>query len=145
MLVFCWEISYIHNIKQAFSLAFVKFFKTGCQLVRMHAAKYLCTRTHTEIGVGFIGVNVMILLSVVSLLLMLTTFTVVMPSGDVMATLRLDNQQVTQTAWRPNSQQCWDHRCTIDLDRVQSASVDFQSTFHRTHSIPDYRLYFHHS
>lgn len=41
-------------------------------------------------------------------------------ADEVMAILRLDNQQVAQTSWKPNSQQCWDHRCSIDLDRVST-------------------------
>ena len=44
-------------------------------------------------------------------------------ADEVMAVLRLDNQQVAQTSWKPNSQQCWDHRCSIDLDRVRPASL----------------------
>nr|UTK45858.1 serine/threonine-protein kinase N2-like protein [Crepidula fornicata] len=44
-------------------------------------------------------------------------------SNEVMAVLRLDNQQVVQTSWKPNSQQCWDHRCSIDLDRSRELEV----------------------
>nr|KAG5690914.1 hypothetical protein BaRGS_003405 [Batillaria attramentaria] len=44
-------------------------------------------------------------------------------SNEVMAVLRLDNQQVAQTSWKPNSQQCWDHRCSIDLDRSRELEV----------------------
>lgn len=35
-----------------------------------------------------------------------------------MAVIKLDHQQVVQTSWKPHSQQCWDHRASIDLDRV---------------------------
>lgn len=34
--------------------------------------------------------------------------------------IKLDHQQVVQTSWKPTSQQCWDHRASIDLDRVNS-------------------------
>ncbi|XP_070177306.1 serine/threonine-protein kinase N2-like isoform X1 [Littorina saxatilis] len=44
-------------------------------------------------------------------------------SNEVMAVLRLDNVQVAQTSWKPNSQQCWDHRCCIDLDRSRELEV----------------------
>ncbi|XP_025111624.1 serine/threonine-protein kinase N2-like isoform X3 [Pomacea canaliculata] len=44
-------------------------------------------------------------------------------SNEVMAILRLDNQQVAQTSWKPNSQQCWDHRCSIDLDRSRELEL----------------------
>ncbi|XP_076455221.1 serine/threonine-protein kinase N2-like isoform X2 [Babylonia areolata] len=44
-------------------------------------------------------------------------------SNEVMAVLRLDNQQVVQTSWKPNSQQCWDHRSSIDLDRSRELEV----------------------
>ena len=43
-------------------------------------------------------------------------------SDDVMAVLKLDHQQVVQTSWKPTSQQCWDHRASIDLDRVCQCS-----------------------
>ena len=35
-----------------------------------------------------------------------------------MAVLRLDNNTVAQTSWKPCSQQAWDQRFTIQLDRV---------------------------
>ena len=38
--------------------------------------------------------------------------------GDAMAVIKLDHQQVIQTPWKPHSQQCWDYRASIDLDRV---------------------------
>jgi len=43
--------------------------------------------------------------------------------GEVMAVIKLDHQQVVQTAWKPHSQQCWDHRASIDLDRVRTPLV----------------------
>ncbi|ESP05042.1 hypothetical protein LOTGIDRAFT_109468 [Lottia gigantea] len=44
-------------------------------------------------------------------------------SNEVMAVLKLDNQQVVQTAWKSNSQQCWDHRSSIDLDRSRELEI----------------------
>lgn len=38
--------------------------------------------------------------------------------GEVMAVVKLDNLQVAQTSWKSHSQQCWDHRISIELDRV---------------------------
>jgi len=35
-----------------------------------------------------------------------------------MACVYLDNKLVKQTDWKPASQQCWDLRFTLDLDRV---------------------------
>ena len=39
-------------------------------------------------------------------------------TDEVTAVLKLDNQVVGQTAWKPTSQQCWDHRVSFELDRV---------------------------
>ncbi|KAL4218900.1 Serine/threonine-protein kinase N2 [Mactra antiquata] len=44
-------------------------------------------------------------------------------SSDVMAVLKLDHQQVVQTSWKPHSQQCWDHRTSIDLDRSRELEI----------------------
>jgi protein kinase N len=35
-----------------------------------------------------------------------------------MAVIKLDNLQVGQTGWKTCSQQCWDQRFHIELDRV---------------------------
>jgi len=35
-----------------------------------------------------------------------------------MAVIKLDNLQVGQTGWKTCSQQCWDQRFNIELDRV---------------------------
>lgn len=35
-----------------------------------------------------------------------------------MAVIKLDNVQVGQTGWKTCSQQCWDQRFNIELDRV---------------------------
>lgn len=35
-----------------------------------------------------------------------------------MAVLKLDNVQVAQTTWKQCSQQAWDQRFSIELDRV---------------------------
>ncbi|XP_060070832.1 serine/threonine-protein kinase N2-like isoform X1 [Ylistrum balloti] len=44
-------------------------------------------------------------------------------SNEVMAVLKLDNVQVGQTAWKSCSQQCWDHRTSIDLDRSRELEI----------------------
>ncbi|XP_013394194.1 serine/threonine-protein kinase N2 isoform X3 [Lingula anatina] len=44
-------------------------------------------------------------------------------SSDIMAVLKLDNQRVGQTAWKPCSQQCWDQRMCIDLDRSREVEI----------------------
>ncbi|XP_052789265.1 serine/threonine-protein kinase N2-like isoform X2 [Mya arenaria] len=44
-------------------------------------------------------------------------------SNEVMAVIKLDHQHVVQTAWRPHSQQCWDHRASIDLDRGRELEI----------------------
>ncbi|KAI8518329.1 Serine/threonine-protein kinase N2, partial [Branchiostoma belcheri] len=38
-------------------------------------------------------------------------------SNEVMAVMKLDNKMVSQTAWKPCSNQAWDQRFNIDLDR----------------------------
>ncbi|XP_055896064.1 serine/threonine-protein kinase N2-like isoform X5 [Biomphalaria glabrata] len=44
-------------------------------------------------------------------------------TNEVMCVLKLDNQQVAQTSWKPCNQQCWDHRSSIDLDRSRELEV----------------------
>lgn len=44
-------------------------------------------------------------------------------SNEVMCCLKLDNTQVVQTTWKPCSQQCWDHRSSIELDRSRELEV----------------------
>ncbi|KAH3779309.1 serine/threonine-protein kinase N2-like isoform X2 [Dreissena polymorpha] len=44
-------------------------------------------------------------------------------STEVMAVIKLDHQQVVQTSWKPHSQQCWDHRASIDLDRGRELEI----------------------
>ena len=39
-------------------------------------------------------------------------------SNEIMAVLRLDNNTVAQTSWKACSQQAWDQRFSIQLDRV---------------------------
>jgi len=39
---------------------------------------------------------------------------------EAMASVYLDNKLVKQTDWKPVSQQCWDLRFTLDLDRVRN-------------------------
>jgi hypothetical protein len=40
-----------------------------------------------------------------------------------MAILRLDNQTVGQTSWRPCSQQAWDQRFSLPLDRARELEI----------------------
>jgi len=44
-------------------------------------------------------------------------------SGEVCAVLRLDNQEVGNTGWRCASQQCWDARFSLELDRSRELEV----------------------
>uniref|UniRef100_A0A0L8I2Q4 protein kinase C n=1 Tax=Octopus bimaculoides TaxID=37653 RepID=A0A0L8I2Q4_OCTBM len=44
-------------------------------------------------------------------------------SNDVMAVMKLDNQHVGQTPWKPCSQQCWDYRTSINLDRSRELEI----------------------
>lgn len=41
-----------------------------------------------------------------------------------MAVLKLDNQTVAQTAWKSCSQQAWDQRFSIDLDKSRELEID---------------------
>ncbi|KAK3087214.1 hypothetical protein FSP39_003180, partial [Pinctada imbricata] len=43
--------------------------------------------------------------------------------NDVMAVVKLDNVQVASTGWKSCSQQCWDHRCSIELDRSRELEI----------------------
>ncbi|KAK7864093.1 hypothetical protein R5R35_002735 [Gryllus longicercus] len=44
-------------------------------------------------------------------------------SNDIMAVIKLDNQTVAQTNWRPCSQQAWDQRFSIDLDKSRELEI----------------------
>lgn len=44
-------------------------------------------------------------------------------SNEIMATLKLDNVTVGQTSWKPCSQQAWDQRFSIDLDRSRELEI----------------------
>ncbi|XP_064615930.1 serine/threonine-protein kinase N2-like isoform X2 [Liolophura sinensis] len=44
-------------------------------------------------------------------------------SDEIMAVVKLDHQQVLQTPWKSCSQQCWDHRASIDLDRSRELDI----------------------
>ncbi|XP_052897397.1 serine/threonine-protein kinase N isoform X1 [Anopheles moucheti] len=44
-------------------------------------------------------------------------------SSDIMAVIKLDNITVGQTSWRPCSQQAWDQRFSIDLDRSRELEI----------------------
>lgn len=40
-----------------------------------------------------------------------------------MAVIKLDNITVAQTSWKPCSQQAWDQRFSIDLDRSRELEI----------------------
>ncbi|XP_037717183.1 serine/threonine-protein kinase N isoform X10 [Drosophila subpulchrella] len=44
-------------------------------------------------------------------------------SIEIMATIKLDNITVGQTSWKPCSQQAWDQRFSIDLDRSRELEI----------------------
>ncbi|XP_025409543.1 serine/threonine-protein kinase N isoform X3 [Sipha flava] len=44
-------------------------------------------------------------------------------SNEIMAIIKLDNQTVGQTSWRPCSQQAWDQRFSIDLDKSRELEI----------------------
>ncbi|VVC36626.1 Hypothetical protein CINCED_3A012057 [Cinara cedri] len=44
-------------------------------------------------------------------------------SNEIMAVIKLDNQTVGQTSWRPCSQQAWDQRFSIDLDKSRELEI----------------------
>ncbi|VEN54829.1 unnamed protein product [Callosobruchus maculatus] len=44
-------------------------------------------------------------------------------SEDIMAVLKLDNNTVAQTNWRPCSQQAWDQRFSIELDKSRELEI----------------------
>ncbi|XP_035432179.2 serine/threonine-protein kinase N [Spodoptera frugiperda] len=44
-------------------------------------------------------------------------------SNEIMAVLKLDNHHVAQTSWRPCSQQAWDQRFTIKLDKSRELEI----------------------
>lgn len=44
-------------------------------------------------------------------------------SSEIMAVIKLDNITVAQTSWRPCSQQAWDQRFSIDLDRSRELEI----------------------
>ncbi|KAG8178722.1 hypothetical protein JTE90_023268 [Oedothorax gibbosus] len=44
-------------------------------------------------------------------------------SNDIMAVLKLDNVTVAQTTWKQCSQQAWDQRFSIDLDRSRELEI----------------------
>ncbi|XP_065224040.1 serine/threonine-protein kinase N isoform X3 [Planococcus citri] len=45
-------------------------------------------------------------------------------SNEIMAVLKLDNQTVAQTSWKPCSQQAWDQRFSIDLDKSRELEIN---------------------
>ncbi|XP_073974389.1 serine/threonine-protein kinase N isoform X8 [Rhodnius prolixus] len=44
-------------------------------------------------------------------------------SNEIMAVIKLDNQTVAQTSWRPCSQQAWDQRFSIELDKSRELEI----------------------
>lgn len=44
-------------------------------------------------------------------------------SNEIMAVLKLDNHTVAQTSWRPCSQQAWDQRFTMKLDKSRELEI----------------------
>lgn len=44
-------------------------------------------------------------------------------SYEIMAVIKLDNITVAQTSWKPCSQQAWDQRFSIDLDRSRELEI----------------------
>ncbi|KAK5642432.1 hypothetical protein RI129_008599 [Pyrocoelia pectoralis] len=44
-------------------------------------------------------------------------------SNEIMAVIKLDNQTVAQTSWRPCSQQAWDQRFSIQLDKSRELEI----------------------
>lgn len=44
-------------------------------------------------------------------------------STEIMAVIKLDNITVAQTSWKPCSQQAWDQRFSIDLDRSRELEI----------------------
>ncbi|CAG4983257.1 unnamed protein product [Colias eurytheme] len=44
-------------------------------------------------------------------------------SNEIMAVMKLDNHTVAQTSWRPCSQQAWDQRFTIKLDKSRELEI----------------------
>lgn len=44
-------------------------------------------------------------------------------SQEIMAVIKLDNITVDQTSWKPCSQQAWDQRFSIDLDRSRELEI----------------------
>lgn len=48
----------------------------------------------------------------------------VLSSDEISAVLKLDNTVVGQTNWRPVSNQSWDQKFTLELDRVIGHCID---------------------
>jgi protein kinase N len=46
---------------------------------------------------------------------------------EIMATMRLDNNVVAQTNWKQCSQQAWDQRFSIELDRVSCRKLQLKN------------------
>ncbi|XP_044734063.1 serine/threonine-protein kinase N isoform X2 [Chrysoperla carnea] len=44
-------------------------------------------------------------------------------SSEIMAVIKLDNQTVAQTSWKPCSQQAWDQRFSFDLDKSRELEI----------------------
>lgn len=44
-------------------------------------------------------------------------------SDEISAVLKLDNTVVGQTSWKPVSNQAWDQKFTLELDRVKHTHI----------------------
>ena len=44
-------------------------------------------------------------------------------SNEIMAVIKLDNVTVAQTNWKPCSQQAWDQRFSIELDKSREVTL----------------------
>jgi len=60
--------------------------------------------------------------------------------AEVMACVYLDNKLVKQTDWKPVSQQCWDLRFILDLDRVRRLGCFLCTNFSVLTGFSDYKL-----
>lgn len=53
---------------------------------------------------------------------------------EISAVLKLDNTVVGQTSWKPVSNQSWDQKFTLELDRVKLTVLVYLYMIHSQHS-----------
>lgn len=53
---------------------------------------------------------------------------------EISAVLKLDNTVVGQTSWKPVSNQSWDQKFTLELDRVKLTVHVYLNMIHSKHS-----------